>query len=162
VAPVSGYIQVAVRKWVFFTTAANYLTPTSAELSAGKELSGAIASQAGWSGQGATVDLPNAQSRWTPKVPGMISAADSSLTFNMDKTSSDLRTVFDDGSSGSVPTSGYMAIAYEGLVTGGKMKVFPVTVTSVATSDDVTAAAQLTVMYAITQPPSGFIAVPTA
>lgn len=159
---VSGYIPTGTRRYLFVGTIANVSAPTSAELTAGTDLTAQVADTSGFSGTGNTVDAPNALSRWTPKVQGLISADDSSMTFNMSKTSSDARTLFNDGSDGSAPTTGYVVICYEGIVSGGKCRVFPVQVSSVAASSGIGDIATLVVNFAITLPPSAMISVPTA
>lgn len=163
IGPVSGYIPTGTRRYVFVPTVAAIATPTSAELTAGTDLTPVIAAIDGFAGSSNTVDFPNAASRWTPKIPGMIDAADSSFTINMSKTGADDAVdMFDDGSSGSAATSGYFAIFYEGITATGRLKLFPIQVTSCAASQDLGAASTVQVNVAITEPPSDWLTVPTA
>lgn len=161
-AAVAGYIPTGTRKYWFVPTIASTSAPTLSELSAGTDLTNQVSDSSGFTGTGDTVDAPNAGSRWTSKVPGLISADDSSLTFVMAKNSTDARSLFNDGSDGSNPTTGFVVIFYEGNVTTGKIRVFPVQCTSVQPSTPIADLATLAVMYAITTPPSAFIAIPTA
>lgn len=163
IAAAAGYIPSGKTRWIFAPTIADVSAPTSAELTAGSDITNAVTGVTGFSGTSNTVDNPNWGSRWTPKVPGMIDAADSTLTLDMDSAdTNEALALFNDGSDGTTPTSGYIVRCYTGIVTGGKCRVFPVTVTSVADSSDGAATATADVSFAITDPPSARIAVPTA
>lgn len=163
IAAAGGYIPTGKRRVSFVPTVAVVTAPTLSELSAGSDITNAVASYTGFSGTSNTVDNPNMGSRWTPKVPGMIDAADSTITLSMDAAGTNAAlALFSDGSDGTTPTSGFIVIYYTGIVTAGKCRVFPVTVTSVAESSDGAAAATADVSFAITDPPSQRIAIPTA
>lgn len=158
----AGYIPTGLRKVWLVPTIATTTAPTLTELNAGTDVTPKIASMSGFSGTGATVDLPNMAARWTPKVTGLISADDSSIDFNMDTSSTDVRALFNDGSDGTTPTKTNIVIFYEGVVSGGKMRAFPVQVTSVSASTDIASVAILAVTFSIILPPSSFVAIPVA
>lgn len=157
----AGYIPRGKRRWIWCTAVASVAAPTTAELSAGTDITPMVSAYAGWTGSSDLVDYGNASTRWTGKIPGPISADDSSVTLNLDKGGADARSMFLDGVDGSAPTSGFMAICYEGITSTGKMRVFPATVSSVKPSEDLDAPATIEVDFGITDQPSLFIAIPT-
>src|SRR5579875_4127455 len=87
--PVNGYIPTGTTRYVWVPTVADITAPTATEISAGTDITNVVSAIAGFAGTSNTVDFPNAGSRWTSKIPGMITADDSSVTINRDKTGSD-------------------------------------------------------------------------
>ncbi|HWD83343.1 MAG TPA: hypothetical protein VG497_30795 [Kribbella sp.] len=161
--PVAGYIPTGTRRYLWVDTIADIAAATSAELTAGTDLTPLISATTGFSGTGNTVDFPNAASRWTPKIAGLISADDSSFTLNMALAGSgDGLDLFSDGSDGTDPTTGFFVICYEGISATSRMRVFPCQVTSVQESADITVGATADVMVAIIEPPSALYTVPAA
>lgn len=163
-AAVAGYIPSGTRRMIWVTTIANKNAPTSVEITAGSDISNVVSDSAGWSAAADTVTQNNLGTRWPTQIPGMFTPDDSSVTLNMALTGSDAAlALFDDGiATGSAPTSGFMVIAYAGLVTGGKLRVFPAQVKAVSTSTAPGDPATATVGFVLTIPPSGFLTVPTA
>lgn len=161
--PVAGFIPTGTTRYWFIPTIASGTSPSLAECSAGTDLTNVISAIAGFSGTSNTVDFPNAGSRWTSKIAGMITADDSSFTINRDKTGADdALDLFSDGSDGTTPTSGFFAILPRGNVASAKMRVFPIQVTSLQDSTDLQAGYMTTVNVAITEPPSNWITIPAA
>jgi hypothetical protein len=164
IGAVAGYIPRGRSRYVFVPTMATYTAPTLAEVSAGSDLTNVISAIAGFAGTSQTVDFPNAGSLWTSKIGGPITADDSSFTLNRDVTGADAAlALFSDGSDGvTTPTTGFFVIMPRGNVVSGKMRVFPIQVTSLADSTDLETAYTTQVNVAITLPPTGRIAIPTA
>lgn len=164
VAPVIiGTILQGTTRVIWVPTVSSLAAPTSAEIAAGTDYTNQIASVAGFAPSGSTVDQSNIGSRQIPNVPGTFSLGDGTLVFNLSKTAgtADARSVFNDGTDGSSsPTAGNIYMAYEGLVTSGKMRGFACTVTSSVIGEDFTAPKILTVMFGL-QNATGFITVPS-
>lgn len=154
------YIAAGTRKWLFVPTIATQATPSSAEFTAGTDLTKQIKPD-GVSGFAVTADQVDAGdygTNFTSKAPGMISADDSSLTFNADKSGvNPVATLLARG------VSGYIVDCFGGIVTSGKCNIFPVTVT---TSDPTTGSNDeivgWMVGFAITGIPSEGVVLPTA
>lgn len=160
--PAAGYIRTGTTRWLKVDTIANINAATSAELTAGTDITKLVSAQTGFSGTGNVVDFPNAGSRWTPKVAGLISADDSSLTLNTDKLGADADSLFSDGSDGTSPTVTNIVICYEGITATSRMRVFPVQCTSKQPSADIANPAMVDTMFAIVEPPSAVYTVPVA
>lgn len=157
VSPVQGYIPQGTRRYIWVSTMSSYLTPTSAEITAGTDYTSIVAGSSGWSSAANSVDFPNAGNLFTPKIPGPTTADDSTLTFNMSKTgAADARATFTRG------TSGFLVICWEGIISSGKCSVFPATVMSANPSADIAAAGTMDVNFSITLIPAEMIAIPTA
>lgn len=148
------YIAPGTRKYVWVATIAAPATPTSAEITAGTDLTGQVADASGWTTTSNNVDAPDFGTRFTPKVPGMISADDSSLTFYQSTTSTDVRTLL------TRDLKGFIIIFPEGIHTSNTMDLFPVTVSSVSKQQSQTDAAQLQVQFTITSVPLENLAIP--
>jgi hypothetical protein len=99
-------------------------------------------------------DTPDLGSRFVSKIPGRITADDSSITLYASSNSSDARTLMPRDSAG------YIVIFPEGDMTGQKMDVFPVKVTGVPKSRDVENPASMTFQYAITRIPAENVTIP--
>ena len=158
-----GKVPQGTVAYLWVPTIANINAPTSAELSAGTDYKKQIASVAGFSPTGSTVDQPNAGSRLIPNVPGPFSLGDGTLEFNLNKSGTgDARSVFNDGTDGvSTQSSGNWVFCYEGITTGGTMRVFVATCTSSIPTTDLATPFMLTTTWAL-QACSGIIPVPTA
>lgn len=168
VGPVNGYIPAGTTRYVWVPTIASISAPTLAEISAGTDITNAIMGDssgvAGFSGTSNEVAFPNAGTRWTSQIPGMVTADASSITIGRDLSGAGAAlALFSDGTTaGSTQTSGFFVIMLTGNVASGKMKVFPVRVDSLKPSTDPTAASTVQVNFSITQPPSAEIPIPTA
>jgi hypothetical protein len=153
-ASTTRYIPAGVRRYLWVPTIAVKAVPTSAELSAGTDLTGEVAAVSGFMTTSDTVDAPDAGSRFTAKVAGRITADDSSLTLYNSQNSTDARTLL------TRDLTGFVVICHEGIVTGGKCDVFPVKITGVPKAEDLEAAATMEVQFVITSVPAENIAVP--
>ena len=153
----SRYINPAVTKIYFCSTISNKAAPTRSELNAGTDLSREIQAIEGFLTTSEQVETPDLDTRFTGKIPGRISAEDSSITFYADQTGADARTLL------PRDTTGFVVILDGGDVATRKMDVFPVKVSSVGKSRSVegTDAATVQVQFAITSEPAENVTVPT-
>jgi len=150
------YVPPGTRKIYFVVTVANYTTPgpTRAELNAGTDLTNEIASITGFTVTSDTIEVPDMSGRFAAKIAGRIHAADSAMMFYLSSTSADVRTVL------PRDTVGYVVALWEGDITGQKMDVFPVKVTSATIQTDTEAAAQIEVAFAVTRVPALNLTIP--
>lgn len=132
------------------TIAAATGIPTRAELDAGTDLTGEVAAVAGFTTTGDQVDVPDAQSRFTKRVPGSVNPEDSSMTFYGSKTGADASTFF------TRDQTGYVVMLDSGDTSGRPAESFPVTVVSVAKQREITSAFQVVVAFSITSDPVTF------
>lgn len=150
------YINPATTKYYFCSTISNKAAPTRPELNAGTDLTREIQAIEGFMTSSEQVETPDADTRFTSTIPGRISAEDSSLTFYADNTGTDARSLL------PRDTAGFIVVLDGGDVTGRKMDVFPVRVSSVgkARSVEGSDAATVQVQFAITSEPAENVAVP--
>lgn len=135
---------------VFFLPTVAGTIPTSAEVTAGTDLSARIADLNGWVLESSQIDTPDLSARFVSKIPGEQSVGDSSLTFYADDANTDaIKT------SLATDTSGFIYIAHAGAGTGKKADLFPVRVSSVGNEYSMgNDAARFIVNFSITAPPS--------
>ena len=155
VAASKRYIAPGTRKFVWVVTIANKNAPTSAEITAGKDLSSEVNDASGWTVTTNNVDTPDFGNRFTTKVPGMITADDSSFTFYNDRLGVDIRTLL------LRDVSGFVCVFPEGIAAGLTLDVFPVTISSVPKQQSASDPAHIVVNFAITGVPAENVAVPT-
>lgn len=156
-APTARYIPAGIRRYVFVPTIATKTAPTAAEITAGTDITGESPTVTGFTTTSAVVDAPDFGSRYTSKVSGMQSAADSSITTYCDITSTDARELL------TVDLEGFIVIFHEGIATGTKCSVFPVQVTACSVENGPPEQpATLMVGFAITSKPAENIATPSA
>lgn len=151
--PTKRFIPQGVSKYYWVPTiVATTGIPTRTELDAGTDLTGEVAVITGFSTTGGQVDVPDALSRFTKRVPGSITADDSSITFygTKDPTGEDVRALL------TRDQTGYIVIMDAGDVTGALAESFPVTVTSVSKVREITGAFQVVVSFSITAEPVEF------
>lgn len=149
------HIGKGITKVYWVETIASFGAPTLAELNAGTDLSPQVMELEGFNVTGETVETPNFKDTFTPTIPGSTTADDSSLTMYADKGGNDVRGVLARGDSG------YIVIFPGGVVTGYKMSVFPVRVTSVSITTSVDdEPVTVNVGFAITEEPAEHLAVP--
>jgi hypothetical protein len=155
IASASRFFPTGTTKYIFCTVIANKNAPSRAEINAGTDISGELKAVDGWKVTSELIDVPDINSRFTSKIPGRTSADDSSLTIYADPSGNDARTLF------PRDTTGFILRMDGGDVTGRKMDVFPVRVSSVpkdmGTGDD---AATLMVQFAITSEPVENVSIP--
>lgn len=145
-----------IAKWVFMPTAANYKSPTVAEIEAGTDISGEAKEWDGWTVTGDTIDAEDVGTTFTSQVPGRTSSDTSSITCYADKTGQDIRALLPRG------TEGYIIKADGGLDSGSVMDVFPVRVTSVGKVTEIGSVNVCTITFAITAEPAEDVTIPTA
>jgi hypothetical protein len=150
----SRYIPPGTTRYYWVATIANKNSPTRSELNAGSDLTAEIASVSGFATNSDQQDTPDLGSRFVSKIPGRITADDSSITLYMSSTSSDVRTLL------PRDTAGYICIFPEGDTAGLKYDVFPVKVTGQPKSRDVENPAQITIQFSVTSIPVENITVP--
>lgn len=154
-ASITPYSPLGKRKVVWVATIANILVPTSAEITAGTDVSPWVIPDglSGFSSSSNFNEAPNLANRFAPKVAGSITVEDSSIRFNAATSSTDVRQLL------TRDLTGYIFIAWEGIVTGGKCSIFPVTVGSSA-EENGTDPASIMVAFAVTGVPAEQIAIP--
>lgn len=118
------YIPPGTRKYYYVPTISTPSAPTRSEMNAGTDLSAEIKEVSGFTIKTDTAETPDLASRFTGKIPGRISADDSSITCYASSNSNDVRSVL------PRDTAGYIIILPEGDVAGQKMDVFPIKVSA--------------------------------
>ena len=152
-AAITRYYQVGVTQLLFCASIANTAAPTFSELDNGTSLERDLADWSGWTVSSNMIDTPDLATRFTSKLPGRISAEDSSLTFYEDKLQVDLRTLM------PRDASGFIVIANGGLASA-KGDVFKVTIASVGKMRSMDNAALIKFDYAILQQPNEDVTLP--
>lgn len=156
ITAVSRYWPVGTTVWLWVVSIANYsVAVTRAEINAGTNLSGEIASVDGWTVTSNQIDTPDVNSRFRSKIPGPIEASDSSITFYADPSGSDVRTLL------PRDTAGYVIRMDGGDVASRKMSVFPCKVASqnklMGTDEE---AGRIEVAFTITRVPAEDLVIP--
>ena len=153
------FSRKGVTKILFADTiaAATYI-PTRAEITGATALTKQIAEVEGFSLENQEIETPDLESTFTSKIPGDDQAADSSLTFYEDDTSSTLEEALAKG------TVGFIIILRKGDVPASKsMDVYPVRVASKSAAITVdNEAAKWTARFSITDTPVLDAAVPAS
>lgn len=157
--PVKKFMRRGTSLFYFVPTiAAQSMIPTRAELTAGTNLTQAIAELDGWTQTNNTIDTPDMADTFDSKIPGSDAADDSSMTFYEDEDEDTIETLLAKG------TSGYIVILRKGDVPASEsMDIFPVRVASQSpqyTADN--EAAKFQVTFTITSRPVQGAAVPAA
>ena len=156
IAAATRFINVGTTKVYWVPSISNKAAPTRGELNAGTDLSSDNNAADGWKTTSDQVETPDMATRFTAKIPGRISADDSSLTMYMDLGGVDARSLM------PVDTNGYIVWLDGGDVTGRKMDVFPVRVASHGKTRSVEGkdAATIEIMYSITSQPAENVTIP--
>ena len=138
------------RAAVYFLPTVAGAVPTTAEVTAGTNLSARIADINGWVLESTRIDTPDLASRFVSNIPGEQTTADSTLTLYADDAATDaIKTAL------ATDTAGYIYIAHSGTGVGKKADLFPVRVSSVGNEYSMgNDAARFVVSFAITAPPS--------
>lgn len=150
------YFRPGKTKVYFVDTLADYTSPTRTEIDAGTDLSPEVASVEGFSVTSDSIDTPDLASRFTSKIPGAITADNSSINFYADSTSTDVRTIL------PRDTEGFVLWLDEGDSEGNTMDVFPVTVASAPKLRSLSDPAQIQIQFTITSEPEEDVDVPAA
>ncbi|MEU6552116.1 hypothetical protein ABZ915_17795 [Streptomyces sp. NPDC046915] len=154
IAATSRYIPPGTTRYYWVPTISNYNSPTRSELNAGSDLTAEISAVSGFATNSDQQDTPDLGSRFVSKIPGRITADDSSITMYLSSTSSDVRTLL------PRDTAGFVVIFPEGDVTGQKMDVFPVKVTGQPKSRDVENPSTITIQFSVTKIPAENVTIP--
>lgn len=145
---------------IFFadTVAAATYIPTRVEITGATNLTKQISAIEGFALENQEIETPDLESTFTSKIPGNDQAADSSLTFYEDDTTSTLEEALAKG------TTGFVIILRKGDVPASKsMDVYPVRVASKSAAITVdNESAKFTVRFSITDTPALDAAVPAA
>lgn len=156
ITPATRYINPGTTIVLWVPTVANKAAITRAEINAGTNLAGDNSESDGWNIESEQVDTPDLASRFTSKIPGRLSADDSSLSMYADIGGQDARTLMPrDG-------TGYIVWMDGGDVAGRKCDVFPVTVAahSKTRSVDGGDAAMIEIQYSIRAEPAENVTIP--
>jgi hypothetical protein len=150
------YFRPEVTKVYWVVTITTVSAPTRSELNAGTDLSGEISELSGFQVVSATVDTPDLGSRFTSKIPGRITADDSSINFYATSTGfNDARSVL------PRDTSGFVVIMDAGDVsTTGRMSVYPSKVAAHGMLRGVEDPAMTQAQFTITSEPSEDLVIP--
>jgi len=154
IAASERYFAPNITKGYFVPSISSKAAPTRPELDAGIDLTGEISAVSGWTVTGATVDAPDYGSLFTGQVPARTTAAASSINCYASQNTVDVREVLPRG------TVGFMVWLWGGDVTGQKMDVYPVRVTTVGKTMPDNAASDLQVSFAISSEPAEDVAIP--
>jgi len=151
------YFRPGLTKVYWVRTIATYTAPTRAELNAGTDLSPEIAEISGFSVVSDSVDTPDLLNRFVSKIPGRITADDSSINFYASSTGfTDARSVL------PRDTTGFVVFMDGGdVTTTGRMDVWPSTVASVGKLRAMEDPAQVQVTFTPTRVPAEDIVIPT-
>jgi len=117
------FFRRGVSKIYFLPAIASTAAPTAPEITAGTNLTSAIADINGFMLSNSPIAVPNLNDTFTSQIDGEDTVQDSTLTFNDDKTSSAIRTALAKG------TVGYIVLMPYGAVTAKRAEVWPVKVT---------------------------------
>jgi hypothetical protein len=150
------YINVGTTVVYWVPSISNKAAPTRTELNLGTNLVNENSAADGWSTKTDFVETPTMANRFTAKLPGRISADDSTLTMYMDLGGTDARSLM------PVDTNGFVVWLDGGDVGGRKCDVFPVRVASHSKQRSVegTDAAQVEIAFAITDQPAENVTIP--
>lgn len=148
------FIRQGKAKYYFLPTVAAYTTggaPTSAERTAGTDMTKKIATVSGWMKEGSRVDTPDMSADFIKNIPGTKSVGDSGFGMYADDTTDPVRTVL------SEDVTGYVWIE-KGTTKGD---LFPVRVLNVGDEHSVgNEPARYNVAFAITDVPNIELTVP--
>lgn len=157
IASTTRYINPDTTKIYFVTSISDKTSPTRTELNAGTDVTREVNAVDGWMTESDQVETPDMDTRFTSKIPGRISADDSSITFYCDKTGADARSLL------ARDTDGFIIFLDGGDVAGSLMDVYPVRVSSLgkARSVDGDDAATVEIQFSITSEPAEDVEIPS-
>lgn len=150
------YVNVGTTVVYWVPAIANKNSPTRIELNAGTNLVNENSAADGWKTTSDQVETPTMATRFTAKIPGRISADDSSLTMYRDLGGTDAIGLM------PVDQNGFVVWLDGGDVAGRKMDVFPVRVAShgKTRSTEGKEAATVEISYSITDQPAENLIIP--
>lgn len=118
------FFRRGITKIYYLPACSNTSAPTSAEISAGIDLSPKIAAIAGFQLKNTPIATPDLVTTFDPTIPGVDAADNSELTFYSDDTSDTTKTTLAKG------TAGFLLFALRGAGTGKPAETWPIKVTS--------------------------------
>jgi len=148
------YIPQGTSRYYWVPAIASISAPTRLEIDAGTDLTCEVAALAGFMTTAGDVDAPDACSRFVGKVPGLITADDSSINFYSDEEGDDVHSFF------TRDQIGFVLILPGGDVAARKMDVWPARVKSVSRVQTLDAAQQIVVQFSITRDPAVNVDIP--
>lgn len=156
IAPITKFTSRGRSKTYWCTAIADISAPTRSELNAGTDITGQIMDASGWTVSSTQIPVPNADTRYTETIPGVIEAEASTITMYADVEGVDARVLM------PRDEEGFIVRLDGGDVAANKCRVFPVTVSSVAVTTSLNGgeADTLVFSYAITTEPAENVAVP--
>jgi hypothetical protein len=141
-------------KWIVAANVANKASVTRAEINAATDITEIVNGWDGWTVSTSFVDIPNPNRRFTPKIPGSIEAADSSLTTYLNRAGVDARQLLPELSTG------FMLRMDAQDVAGRLMDVFPYTVASHSKEFEMDGVPMVVISFAITDQPAANVVIP--
>lgn len=153
---VERYWPTGVQKWLWVPTVSNIEAITRTEINAGTDLTREVAATDGWSTSGDEIETPDGDSAFVAKVPGKVTADDSSITLYGDPSGDDARNLFSRGTTGNIVRMP------GGDIAGRLAYVFPVRVKTRSIEanvgeDDVV---KILVQFSITREPAEDVTIP--
>jgi len=148
------YVRFGLTRVVFAAAVGNINAPTRGEINAGTDLSNEVSEISGFQTTSEFVDAPDLGSAFTAKIPGRVTADDSSITMYASSNSVDVRTLLPRG------TTGFFMWFDEGDVPGRKFDVYPITVGSAAKDRSLEEPARIIINVAVTRTPAENVVVP--
>jgi hypothetical protein len=156
--PIAGslrYIPEGVRHFYYCPAIASIAAPTRTELNAGTDLTPEVAGFGNWGLTSSAVDTPDLASRFTPNIPGLVTADGPTISMYADSTSADVRTLL------PRDTAGFIVVFPEGDVAGQGMDVFPVKVLAAEKMASLGNPATIDLTFAVTLEPEENVTVPS-
>ena len=152
------FIRRGVSKFYFVPVIADKFVPTRIEIDAGTDLTPDIADVSGWMLENSSAATPDMASTFESSIPGLDSAADSSLTLYEDELEEIIETLLPKGTPGNV-----LIMRKGDKPLSKSMDVFPIRVGSKGSEYSAgNDPARLVVTFAITEEPALDVAVPAA
>ena len=142
------FFRRGVSKVWFLPAVSNLAAPTSAEFTAGTDITSAVAGVSGFSISNAPIATPDLATSFDSQIDGTDTAEDSRLTFYDDTVDTVLRTALAKG------TNGYIVLCPYGTVATKRCEVWPVRSTGYNDAWEMEGAAQANAGFAITAKPN--------
>jgi hypothetical protein len=152
-AAITRYFSRGTTQVLWCTSISNPAAPTFSELDNGTEVGRDLADWGGWEVSTNFIETPDLATRYTSKLPGVITSPDAFIVFYADKSGNDLRALM------PKDTIGFIVVADGGLATA-KGDVFKVQVASVPKQRSFTEATRLRFSYAVLQEPNENVTLP--
>jgi hypothetical protein len=150
------YVAPETTKTYLVASISNIESPSRAELDAGIDATGEIATATGWELAAENVAVPDGGTLFTGQVPGRTNPGDAAIAFYASRDTNDIRDVLADGDTTHV------VHLHGGDVAGQKMDVWPVRVRSVSPTIDYggTTGAMVNYLFSPTRKPARDVEIP--